>query len=518
MLISRFEGSATLDNVRHLRSLFTAERLGLRVRQEVLDDCCLAVSELATNAISYSASPPGQMTMQVFAEGTMLRIELTDDGDKFDQFERYWAEGQLAPMDPLSESGRGMWLIRNSVDRLAYEHVSAHGSGINKWNLWRSITKSAKPSILLVEDDEPTRGMFVTTLSKMANVSCATSLAEARAVLAGSNFDLVIADFNLGDGNTADLLEDFRLGNTALEMPFIFVTGDRSGQARQSGLRHGIHTVLQKPVRPRELLERAHEAIAASHVQEARASRRVVGNIDPLVEMLEPGTVMDFRIAAGAAVASTGGGDVFASLGCSAEGGSERHRFAIADCVGHGMPARLQATLLQGLMTGLSFRSGNDAGGFLGALSDLIHSEKAARQLIATVLVVDLLGDHHLQLVTGGHPSPMIISPDGRMRPVGLRGNLPGLLPDTRIDPLTLQLARGERLLMATDGVAPQSAEMLDGIPKTVSVVLRKSPTMRIEQVSEMLCEALREALGPYPMDDWTFVLVERSDFTPARP
>ena len=171
-------------------------------------------------------------------------------------------------------------------------------------------------------------------------------------------------------------------------------------------------------------------------------------------------------------------------------------------------------TAAQGVYLGSAMTTG-----YRKALRKLAAADKkAARQLIATVLVVDLLGDHHLQLVTGGHPSPMIISPDGRMRPVGLRGNLPGLLPDTRIDPLTLQLARGERLLMATDGVAPQSAEMLDGIPKTVSDVLRKSPTMTIEQVSEMLCEALREALGPYPMDDWTFVLIERSDFTPARP
>ena len=516
MLISRFEGSATLDNVRHLRSLFTAERLGLRVRQEVLDDCCLAVSELAANAIAYSANPPGQMTMQIFAEGTMLRVEMTDDGDRFDDFERYWAQGQMAPMDPLSESGRGMWLIRNSVDRLTYEHVAAHGAGYNKWSLWRSLTKSAKPSILLVEDDEPTRGMFVTTLSKMAHVSCASSLAEAKEILGSSSFDLVIADYNLGDGNTSDLLEDFRSENAQLEMPFIFVTGDRSGKARQSGLRHGIHAVLQKPVRPRELLERASEAIAANHAHEVRASRRLVGNIGPLVEMREPGSAMDFRIAAGAAVASTGGGDVFADLGSRVDIGIESRRFVLADCVGHGMPARLQAALLYGLMAGTSYQSSAGVAGFLGTLSDLIYQERVAGDLIATILVADLLPDHRLQLATAGHPSPMIIAPDGEMRPLGLKGGLPGLLPKTHVEPVMLQLARGERLLMATDGFAPDSADMLDGMPTAIAGVLRESPRLPIGELSQRLSATLLDLLGPYPADDWTFVLIERSDFNPA--
>ncbi|MEZ5800374.1 MAG: response regulator [Nitratireductor sp.] len=166
---------------------------------------------------------------------------MTDDGDLFRRFRAVLVAGSDGLMDPL-ESGRGMWLIRNSVDRLTYEHVATNGAGYNN-GAWRSSTKSAKPSILLVEDDEATRGMFVTTLSKMAHVSCASSLA-AREILGSSSFELVIADYNLGDGNTSDLLEDFRSENTQLEMPFIFVTGDRSGKARQSGLRHGIHAVL----------------------------------------------------------------------------------------------------------------------------------------------------------------------------------------------------------------------------------------------------------------------------------
>lgn len=516
MLISRFDGSATLDSVRHLRSLFTADRLGVRVRRDVLDDLCLAVSELATNAISYSPNPPDQMSMKVFAEGTMLRVELCDDGDRFEDFEKRWAEGQMAPMDPLSESGRGMWLIRNALDRLTYEYDTATGSGINRWSLWRSLTNNAKPSILLVEDDEVTRGLFVTTLSKMAHVSCAASLSEARQILTDTSFDLVIADYNLGDGSLADLLEGFRSQNEQLEMPFIFVTGDKSGKARQIGLRHGIHAVLEKPVRPRELLERAREAMAANHAHEARASRRLVGNMEPLVAMREPGTIMNFRVMADAAVASTGGGDVFADLGMSGPGTQPRHRFALADCVSHGMPARLQASLLSGLMAGLSCRPDNGPGEFVEALSALIFESPVAGDLVSTVLIADLHPGHRMELATGGHPAPMIISRDGRMRPVRLQGSLPGLLQQATISPASLELAEGERLLIATDGLAPQSTDLLNGYPAAVAEVLAQSPLLEMAEVSERLSRALRSEFGPYPMDDWTFVLIERDDFSPA--
>ncbi|MEZ5792684.1 MAG: SpoIIE family protein phosphatase, partial [Nitratireductor sp.] len=84
------------------------------------------------------------------------------------------------------------------------------------------------------------------------------------------------------------------------------------------------------------------------------------------------------------------------------------------------------------------------------------------------------------------------------------------------VEPVTLQLARGERLLMATDGFAPDSADMLDGMPKAIARVLRESPGLPIGELSQRLSATLLDLLGPYPADDWTFVLIERSDFNPA--
>ncbi len=516
MLISRFEGSATLDNIRHLRSLFTCERLGIRVPQTVLDDLCLAISELAANALDHSTKPPTDMEMDVFAEGTLLRIEFRDNGDPFHDFERRWSEGQMAPMDPLAEGGRGMWLVRNAVDNLSYEHIPSEQGGTNKWSVWRSLSARAKPAILLVEDDATTRGLFVTSLSRMAHVSCASSLAEARSALTDTAFDLVIADYNLGDGNSADLMEGFRAEGVELDMPFIFATGDRTGKAREVGLQHGIHTILEKPVRPRELLERANEAIAAHHAHELRASRRLVRNVDPLIAMRKQGVVSGFRIAAGAAVASTGGGDIFVDLGSEEIGGNNCHRFALADCVGHGMPARMQAAVLSGLMAGITHHPLEGPANFIDALSDLIYRGGIADGLIATVLAVNLLDGYRIELATGGHPSPMIIAADGTMRPVRLSGGLPGLLPKANAEAVLLQLDRGERLLLATDGIAPDSTDILSGMSSGLVKLFKASPAQSLTAVVSNLENGLKDILGPYPMDDWTFVLIEREDFQPA--
>ncbi len=516
MLISQFEGKATLENIRHMRSLFTCERLGLRVPQAVLDDLCLAVSELAANALHHSNGPPTRMEMTIFSEGTRLKIILVDDGDPFSDFQNHWARGQTAPMDPLAEEGRGMWLVRNAVDELSYEHQLAGGGNTNKWTISRNLSAREKPAILLLEDDTTTRGLFVTTLSQMAHVSCAVSIAEARAALDDTVFDLVIADYNLGDGSSADLLEHFNSINAELEMPFIFVTGDQTGRARKSALQHGIHTVLEKPVRPRDLLERAREAIAARHAHELRASRRLVRSVDPLIAMRDTTSVCGFRIKAGAAVASTGGGDLFMDFGGVADEEYAYRRLVLADCVGHGMPARMQAALLSGLMAGVSHSTGRGTAQFIGTLSDLIYKGGIADGIIATVLAVDLLPGHRLELATGGHPSPMIVTKSGEMRSLSLKGSLPGLMVKSDVAAEMIQLMPGERLFMATDGTAPDSASMLSGMPKELTAIFAASPGLSIEEISQKIERTLCDVMGPYPMDDWTFVIVEREDFQPA--
>ncbi|WP_181870953.1 ATP-binding protein [Sphaerisporangium album] len=73
------------------------------------DDIELLVGELVANAVKHSNSgrvTGGTVKLKVYDDGEKVRVDVTDDG----------SPGTIpqipAQVDPLSESGRGLWLVR----------------------------------------------------------------------------------------------------------------------------------------------------------------------------------------------------------------------------------------------------------------------------------------------------------------------------------------------------------------------------------------------------------------------
>lgn len=89
-----------------------AERAGYGERA---DDLALAIDELIANAQEHGAAP-----IHVVAEadaGTGVRVEVCDSGSGFD-----WSEAvREHPPLPDSRRGRGLWIVRQLVDRVTVE-------------------------------------------------------------------------------------------------------------------------------------------------------------------------------------------------------------------------------------------------------------------------------------------------------------------------------------------------------------------------------------------------------------
>lgn len=498
MLIGRMEGPASLETATRMRSVFNCHAFRHPGARDALAGLELAFAELAANAVRHARHKPTRFSVALHLEGGRLRAEFRDDGAPFAGFKRAWKDCTLAAMDPMAESGRGLWLVRQSTDQLVYRHEDG-----NAWSFSRSIGAHARPDILLVEDDNTTRGLYTALLSKVGCVTAAASLEEAGTILSGQDFDLVVADYNLDDGDAASLLET----RPDLDCPVIFVTADSTGAARESGLRHGVHMLLQKPVRPLELRERAAEAVAAHRGHALRAGRRLAAEVAPRIAAAAPLVAGDFRLVSRAAMAGAGGGDAFFDLGAGGKGGTRR-RFVLADCMWHGMPARLQAAMLAGLLAGQGREGWSGPEACLDALSAAIIASPAVGQLIATVLVVDLAGAGSLELASGGHPAPLLLSPGG-MRPLPLEGAMPGLTAACGAARHRLRLKAGERLFMATDGLASASSTALEGMPEALCAAIRRSPDLPLEAAANAIEAAAVETLGANPDDDWTFVLIE---------
>ncbi len=123
--------------------------------------------------------------------------------------------------------------------------------------------------ILIVEDDTALReGLAAALQSETIAVQSAADLAEARRILQGQNFDLLLLDCNLPDGSGIDLCREV----TALqEVPVIFLTVRDAEIDEVTAFRAGACDYVKKPFSLTILQERISAALrkrSPNHIYE----------------------------------------------------------------------------------------------------------------------------------------------------------------------------------------------------------------------------------------------------------
>jgi serine phosphatase RsbU (regulator of sigma subunit) len=112
-------------------------------------------------------------------------------------------------------------------------------------------------------------------------------------------------------------------------------------------------------------------------------------------------------------------------------------------------------------------------------------------------------------LVQAGHPSPLFIGRDGRVRPLG-EGGLPvGILPGATYDEITFDFAPGDRLLLYSDGLVeaedPQGRFFsLERLEDVVAAHARSTTPALLDALDR----ALRSWRGSGTLDDDVTVLI----------
>ena len=114
--------------------------------------------------------------------------------------------------------------------------------------------------ILLVEDDEATRGMFETALSGAGyTVHTTGSGAGALTRLRSEPFDLVVLDLMLPGISGPEVLDAIHKGSGTAQLPVIVVTGATLNQRELGSL--NVVTMLRKPVDPDDLVDAVYLAL-----------------------------------------------------------------------------------------------------------------------------------------------------------------------------------------------------------------------------------------------------------------
>lgn len=128
------------------------------------------------------------------------------------------------------------------------------------------------PHVLVVDDDLRLRELLVRYLASNGyRVTAAADAADAKARLAGLEFDLLIVDVMMPGQSGTDFVAELRRSS---QVPVLMLTAMSEPADRIKGLETGADDYLPKPFEPRELLLRLN-AIMRRAAAPATAARSV---------------------------------------------------------------------------------------------------------------------------------------------------------------------------------------------------------------------------------------------------
>lgn len=118
----------------------------------------------------------------------------------------------------------------------------------------QSSTAAIEPHILVVDDDRRLRELLSRYLAENGfRVTTASDAAQARARMAGLDFDLLVLDLMMPGESGLDFAEAMRADNP---VPILMLTAMGETEDRITGLERGADDYLVKPFEPRELVLR----------------------------------------------------------------------------------------------------------------------------------------------------------------------------------------------------------------------------------------------------------------------
>ncbi len=109
-------------------------------------------------------------------------------------------------------------------------------------------------TLLIVDDEASMRKLYSRVFSSGDYaVSLAASLAEALELAAENAFDLIITDFNLGDGEGTELIRDLKRRGRPAKV--VLISGSLNGEELlKTAALHGIQACFGKPFNSEELI------------------------------------------------------------------------------------------------------------------------------------------------------------------------------------------------------------------------------------------------------------------------
>ncbi len=142
------------------------------------------------------------------------------------------------------------------------------------------------------------------------------------------------------------------------------------------------------------------------------------------------------------------GGDYFDWIAID----ESRYGIAIADVSGKGTPAALLMANVQAMLHAL-VSTGGGVGDMVGKINNLIHANTDYSKFITFFYGELDITRHTFTFSNAGHNPPFILHENGEIEILIEGGLILGMMPEVSYEERTIQLRKGDYILMYTDGV-----------------------------------------------------------------
>ncbi len=321
--------------------------------------------------------------------------------------------------------------------------------------------------VLVVEDHPLSRRILETMLAKSYDVISAASGQEAIDRAKREPPDLVLLDIEMPGLNGFETLEILKPGIIDPAVPVIFLTALEDSKSRETGLEAGAVDYITKPYDKQELRIKVKNHLALYEARkEIEARNRTMAREMEMASQLQrsllPEDFPKYEHVVFSALykpVSPAGGDFYDVI----ELGLSRVGFAEIDVSGHGVASAMVGAMFKMAFQSFARTAGSPAE-LLKVINDQMFGVLPDSDFLTVFYGIIDLGNLEMIYTNAGHPRPFLFKRgSGEIQELGTGGPLVGALSGMDYEESVIQLQKGDKIFVYTDGVTETSVVRDDG-------------------------------------------------------